>query len=267
MGYYTDLSGEFDVTPPLKEDDAQWIESRCRKEFLRNEPDTPNAGYLMWTPSVDRTAIRWDGAEGPREYVEWLQWLIDAHLAPLGYALNGDVTWDGSESGDLGLIEVRNNVVNVRPGTIVYEGQEGSLSTVPSSRLAETADSVAGQMNEWAKELEPLLQTGANLQDLYKWCRGLRAAFEGIAGDLHRAIEQHEKQEAATSEPHTIICWTDGAVVHDVEHIPPGVRVVFRDLDTEGAGDDYEIRRHPEMGEYVEFEPYEFADGRDVRNC
>lgn len=207
----------------------------------------------------------------------------------------------------------------------------------PSSQLAETADSVANQMDEWVEELEPITRVGGPFLPikLHEFCCGVKAAFKDIAGDLHRAIEQHEKQEAAKEkddepkpvvppswardsadlmssvsdlligfcdrieaicqpgsayttkdfelavlefavaaggvveklgsasrslrsnvEPHTIICWTEGAVVHDVSNIPPGVRVVFHDCDTESSDDDCEIHRDPVMGEYVVLGPY-----------
>jgi hypothetical protein len=53
--------------------------------------------------------------------VDWICYLIDQFLKPWGYVVNGEVTWSGEESGDLGLIEVTDNKVRVKYGHIEYD--------------------------------------------------------------------------------------------------------------------------------------------------
>lgn len=67
--------------------------------------------WCQWVPNEDGTAIVWDGGEKFYFYTEWLQYLIHNFLAPWGYALNGQVEWNGEEPGDQGVIHVRDNEV------------------------------------------------------------------------------------------------------------------------------------------------------------
>jgi hypothetical protein len=77
--------------------------------------------WCQWTPDEDGTAIVWDEGEKFYEYVDWICYLIDQFLKPWGYVVNGEVTWSGEESGDLGLIEVTDNKVRVKYGHIEYD--------------------------------------------------------------------------------------------------------------------------------------------------
>ena len=47
--------------------------------------------------------------------------LIEKFLKPWGYTLNGQVEWSGEESGDLGLLVVKDNVVSTRIGKVTYD--------------------------------------------------------------------------------------------------------------------------------------------------
>lgn len=69
--------------------------------------------------------------------------------------------------------------------------------------------------------------------------------------------EDRAADEKAKAEPVTITFWSEGApVIHDVVGIPPGISIVFHDLDCESAGDDAEIKNDPQMGDYFVFGPY-----------
>lgn len=67
--------------------------------------------WCQWLPNEDGTAIKWDEGEKFYYYVEWLEYLIRHFLAPWGYTLNGEVSWQGEESEDRGVIYVKDNVV------------------------------------------------------------------------------------------------------------------------------------------------------------
>jgi hypothetical protein len=49
-------------------------------------------------------------------YTEWLQYLCDHFLAPWGYVLNGEVTWEGEDHSDVGLLKVVDNKVTRHKG-------------------------------------------------------------------------------------------------------------------------------------------------------
>jgi hypothetical protein len=77
-----------------------------------NQPPTTQPGlWCQWTPSEDRLAIEWDGGEKFYHYTEWLVYIIENFLAPKGYVLNGEITWQGEDISDHGLLIVKDNVV------------------------------------------------------------------------------------------------------------------------------------------------------------
>ena len=69
--------------------------------------------WCQWNPSEDGTEIAWDGSEKFYNYIEWIQYLIATFLAPWGYKVNGEVVWQGEDTGDVGVIEIVDNEVYV----------------------------------------------------------------------------------------------------------------------------------------------------------
>jgi hypothetical protein len=74
--------------------------------------------WCQWNPSEDGTEIVWDGSEKFYNYVEWIEYLIDTFLEPWGYKVNGSVVWQGEDTGDVGVIEVKDNVVTKHEGVV-----------------------------------------------------------------------------------------------------------------------------------------------------
>jgi hypothetical protein len=147
MGYTTDFSGRFELNKQLSPKMAQYLklfnETRRMKrntdevfgvegeffvfgggDFGQNhepnivdfnqQPSTQPSLWCQWTPSNDLMAIEWDCGEKFYSYTEWLVYLINKILAPNGYVLNGVVTWQGEETGDVGEIFVENNKVFIQ---------------------------------------------------------------------------------------------------------------------------------------------------------
>lgn len=85
-----------------------------------NSPPEGQPGlWCQWVPSEDGTEIVWNGAEKFYYYVEWIDFLVEKFLKPWGYKVNGRVEWSGEEQGDIGVIEVIDNVVDA------YNGETG----------------------------------------------------------------------------------------------------------------------------------------------
>lgn len=72
--------------------------------------------WCQWIINDDGE-LEWDGNEKFYNYEEWLQYLIDNFFEPLGYVLNGDISWQGEESDDFGNIHVVDNVIEMQYGT------------------------------------------------------------------------------------------------------------------------------------------------------
>lgn len=123
MGYTTDLFGQFDLDRELtRELEKELLEFADTRHGGNTEHDPEYPGFwCQWIPTNDAKGIEWDGNEKFYNYVEWLQVIIDKFLIPNGYVLNGEVQWEGEESGDLGNIVVKDNIITVQQGKVVYE--------------------------------------------------------------------------------------------------------------------------------------------------
>jgi hypothetical protein len=75
-------------------------------------PVTQPSLWLQWVPNEDGTSIVWDGGEKFYHYIDWLYYLIEKVLNPNGYKLNGEVMWQGEETGDVGKIIVKDNAIS-----------------------------------------------------------------------------------------------------------------------------------------------------------
>lgn len=78
--------------------------------------------WCQWIVEGEGTeqALKWDGGEKFYEYVAWLKYLIDNFFKPWEVKLNGEVEWIGESNDDRGKIVVKDNVVEVYEGTVVY---------------------------------------------------------------------------------------------------------------------------------------------------
>lgn len=85
-----------------------------------NHPPAGQPGlWCQWVPNGDGSAIVWDDGEKFYDYVEWIEYLVEHFLKPWGYVLNGKVKWYGESDNDRGLIEIIDNVVKTKIGTVV----------------------------------------------------------------------------------------------------------------------------------------------------
>ena len=126
MSYDTHFDGKFLLDRPLTAEHQAVLRGLAGVEHVPGEDGKP-AGvlcrYCEWQPSRDGTAIVCDNGEGFACWLEWLRYLIDRHLGPWGYSLNGevrwsgggDVEWEGELIPDRGVIYARDNRVEAVP--------------------------------------------------------------------------------------------------------------------------------------------------------
>jgi hypothetical protein len=112
VGYTTEFEGQFNITPPLTAEHAAVL--RALYDDEGDNPDGAPPGYLQWVATLDGAGLKWDNGEKFYDYVEWLEYLIVAVLAPNGYKVNGAVAWSGEDVSDQGTIIVSDNVVTTR---------------------------------------------------------------------------------------------------------------------------------------------------------
>lgn len=148
MGYQTDFTGEWNISPKLTDEDREILvkfnETRRMTRDVdpkygtdgewyvdglglfgqdidetvvsTSPPSTQPGPWCQWRPNDDGTAFLWDDGEKFYNYVEWIVYLVDNFFKPKGYTLNGTVSWIGEEPHDLGRIRILGNVVEV--GTV-----------------------------------------------------------------------------------------------------------------------------------------------------
>ena len=137
MGYETSFGGELQISPPLSDEHLAFLTEfkDTRHEPGSKFPDGPDI-WCGWDAIYPTTLAAEDGKN--YSYVEWLIYLIDHYFVPWGYALDGTVYWDGEESDDRGLIDVRNNVIEVKEAHITYHttGTYRPTATPGTSRSA-----------------------------------------------------------------------------------------------------------------------------------
>lgn len=137
MPYSVYYRGEISINPPLSEEHAAAVLAFSKKEhneltepiFARvaasEEPDLP--GYSgLFDISEDRSTILPDGDESDHGLRLWLVLLVEHFLGPLGYVLNGEVAWNGSDVGDHGCIFVKDNAVEAVDDVIFNAGPSWS---------------------------------------------------------------------------------------------------------------------------------------------
>lgn len=106
-----------------------------------NSPPLGQPGlWCQWVSTEDGSGIVWDGGEKFYDSSEWMKYLIDHFLKPgalasvpsamaqerafkdftFNHVLNGEITATGEDSNDHWRLVVRDNVVSVERGTVVY---------------------------------------------------------------------------------------------------------------------------------------------------
>lgn len=120
--FHTDLGrlGEYYLGP----DETSVTDHNCGA-FGSGDPKVFTPGlWCQWRiekdPRSKRYYLCWDGGEKFYAYIEWLQYLIDHFFSREGILLNGTVKWAGEEPEDLGIIEVRDNIIDARRARIIY---------------------------------------------------------------------------------------------------------------------------------------------------
>jgi hypothetical protein len=146
MGYSVYYRGEIEIVPPLTEEHAEIVLDFSKYErnektapifeavVASAEPDLPaHAG--LFELSESRDLIVPDECESRHGLRLWLVLLIEHFLAPLGYVLNGEVSWTADDLDDRGSIFVKDNAVECIEDFIVNQGPSWSPEHYSDDRL------------------------------------------------------------------------------------------------------------------------------------
>ena len=151
MGYTTEFVGSISITPPLNQQEIDYLEkfSETRRMDCEQGPyyvdrgglagqdnsdpgirdyNRPPAGqpglWCNWVPTEDGTAIQWNEAEKFYNSKEWMAYLIDhflrsgahaageLHFLQANHVLNGTIKAQGEDIEDRWKLVVEDNVVS-----------------------------------------------------------------------------------------------------------------------------------------------------------
>ena len=155
MGYDVYYNGEVTVTPALTEADAAVLRAAANREDTEEtraifaaiaaspEPDLPGYAGLLEV-SEDRECIIPEQDESRHGFRLWLKLLIDHYLAPRGYVLNGEVTWEGEDRDDSGTIFVKDNQVEAVEDLIFNGGPSWAPNHFADDHLKEAIRELLG---------------------------------------------------------------------------------------------------------------------------
>ena len=102
-----------------KEYDGDWVKRDEMKKVLNADKIKQPGLWCQWRLD-DEGTLAWDGSEKFYNYIEWLQYLIVHFFEPWGIKLNGEITWQGEDSSDIGKIVVRDNAIAIYEGEIEF---------------------------------------------------------------------------------------------------------------------------------------------------
>lgn len=161
MGYTTEFSGAITVEPALSAEEVNFLnkfaetrrvnstkgpyyvdrggfmgQDRSDDVLDYNRPPEGQPGlWCKWVPTEDGEGIEWNGAEKFYDSPEWMVYLIEHFIGRFpkaqgelpfltGHTLNGTISAQGEEAGDMWLLNVKDNVVSVEELVMVPSGEE-----------------------------------------------------------------------------------------------------------------------------------------------
>jgi hypothetical protein len=137
MSYSVYYRGEIKISPPLTEEHAAVVVAFSRKEYndltkaifakIAASPGEDLPAYMdVFDISEDRTTILPEEDESGHGLRLCLVLLVEHFLAPHGYVLNGEVSWDADDVNDRGSIFVKDNLIEDVDDVIVNAGPSWS---------------------------------------------------------------------------------------------------------------------------------------------
>src|SRR6202790_4972842 len=111
MGYSVYYNREIEISPGLSDEHETLLDDALTKSNLALLGITAEDGQGLyhgcdWQLSGGRLTVE---GESRGEQDEWLRLLIVRFFQPNGYTLSGEVSWEGDQSGDTGVIHVDDN--------------------------------------------------------------------------------------------------------------------------------------------------------------
>lgn len=96
----------------IEENDNIWTDPDKIITGINTSPGNCPGLWCQWVIR-DNKYLEWDQGEKFYKYVDWLEYLIDNFFGPKNYILNGQVSYQGENENDNGIIKITNNKIIV----------------------------------------------------------------------------------------------------------------------------------------------------------
>lgn len=133
MGYTTEFTGAVKLGRKLTMAEAKELLEIAAGDGPQNT--TGVDAYFQWVPADTLEHIVWDGNEKFYKYVEQLRWLCD-WLHERHISANGELYWQGEDTGDTGTIVVSENVVSPNSHSKLASKTPSPLTLVELGKMA-----------------------------------------------------------------------------------------------------------------------------------
>lgn len=171
MGYSVYYNGEIGISPELSNEHEALLDEALTKDNpagLGIAAEDRQGLYFGcdWRLSDGQLSIE---GESRGEQDEWLRLLIVKFFQPNGYTLSGEVSWEGDQSGDTGVIHLDGNRIESVSDTITNAGPSWRPQ-LPEPKVLELVRAGRLVLTHWDRG------------DLAAQVRRLAGALEGFAG-------------------------------------------------------------------------------------
>jgi hypothetical protein len=150
MGYAVYYAGEITISPELDADRATLLDDALRTNTLERLGITAEDGRDLcfgcdWAYSEGCLSIEGESRDGQEG---WLRLLVARFFQPSAYRLSGEVSWDGDQSGDTGVIYVEEDRVEAVADTTTNRGP-GWRRQLPDTSVIELVQTGRGVLTCW----------------------------------------------------------------------------------------------------------------------
>jgi hypothetical protein len=150
MGYSVYYTGEITISPELDADRAMLVDDALRTHTLERLGITADDGRDLcfgcdWEFSESCLIIEGESRNGQEG---WLRLLVARFFQPNGYTLSGEVSWDGDQSGDTGVIYVEGDRIEAVADTTTNHGP-GWRRQLPDPSVVELIQAGRGVLTNW----------------------------------------------------------------------------------------------------------------------
>jgi len=166
MGYTTSFQGEFTCNPALNSGQVAKLKKFTGERHGEYGDGVGPGAWCQWEPSDDGVAILWDEGEKFGNYEEWINHLLEHFLTPWGVTLSGQITWQGEERDDFGILVADVDTVCGYVGERGFPGLERTLEKRKAQPVAVGRRTVILEIDVFDQDLSDAQAIESAIKDI-----------------------------------------------------------------------------------------------------